>query len=160
MAKLNLRPLDRRSHGRGNMDVYDVLAIPTFCHALQTRKRRANNHQPLAAVPGYQSTKWRNPMSSLRTALIASVMTLAFGAPAFAQNIMMEIADRGGIIVDSHGKVERFSGSERAQAMMKKYGHPVKAGTIFYMSGGTLYMAQDRRMAGGVSLREALVRSF
>ena len=99
-------------------------------------------------------------MFSFRTALIASVVTLGFGVPAFAQNVMMEIADRGGIVVGSSGKVERFSGSEGSLAMMKKYGHPVKAGTIFYMSGGTLYMAEDRRMANGQSLREMLVRAF
>jgi hypothetical protein len=41
--------------------------------------------------------------------------------------------------------------------MMMKYARPVKSGTLFYMSGGTLYMVQDRRMAGGQSLHDMLV---
>ena len=98
-------------------------------------------------------------MLSLRTAFIASVVTLAFAAPAFAQNIMMEIQDRGGIIVGADGKVTRFSANDKGHAMMMKYAHPVKAGTIFYMSHGTLYMSQDRTLSTGESLREMLIRS-
>jgi hypothetical protein len=99
-------------------------------------------------------------MLSFRTALVASAITLALGMPAFAQDIMMEIRDRGGIIVEPSGKVMRMTLNDKSHAMMMKYGHPVKAGTIFFMSGGALYVAQDRMMSNGVSLREMLIRSF
>jgi hypothetical protein len=99
-------------------------------------------------------------MLSFRTALIASAVTLGLGMPAFAQDIMMEIKDRGGIIVEPSGKVMRMTLNDKGHAMMMKYGHPVKAGTIFFMNGGRLYMAQDRTMSNGVSLREMLIRTF
>ena len=46
----------------------------------------------------------------------------------------------------------------KSTAMMMKYAKPVQAGTIFFRSGRTLYMAQDRKMADGRLLFEVMRR--
>jgi hypothetical protein len=89
-----------------------------------------------------------NDMLSFRTTLVAAAMTLSVAAPAFAQNISMELSDRQAMMITSSGKVMRMDVGGRGHQMMMKYGHPVKAGTIFYMSGGRLYMTSDRPMSG------------
>ena len=97
-------------------------------------------------------------MTLLRSTLIAAAMTVASIAPSFAQNIQLELSDRQALMVNAAGKVSKMSVNEAGHRMMMKYARPVKAGTLFgYMSGGTLYMVQDRRMAGGQSLHDMLV---
>jgi hypothetical protein len=96
-------------------------------------------------------------MTLLRSTLIAAAMTVASIAPSFAQNIQLELSDRQALMVNAAGKVSKMSLNEAGHRMMMKYARPVRAGTLFYMSGGTLYMVQDRRMAGGQSLHDMLV---
>jgi hypothetical protein len=50
--------------------------------------------------------------------------------------------------------------SDAGDKMMMRYGQPVKAGTIFYMSGGKLYMTSDRSMHDGKMLHDMLVQTF
>jgi hypothetical protein len=96
-------------------------------------------------------------MTPLRKIIFATAAICALATPSFAQNIQMELSDRQALMIDSHGKVSKMSLNASGHRMMMKYARPVKAGTFFYMSGGTLYMVQDRRMAGGHSLRDMLV---
>ena len=95
-------------------------------------------------------------MTTFRTALLASVITCACAAPSFAQNISMELSDRQAMMITPSGKVMRMDVSAAGHKMMMKYGHPVKAGTIFYMSGGKLYMAADRHMGSRGMLVDAI----
>jgi hypothetical protein len=78
----------------------------------------------------------------------ATAVTLSLAAPAFAQNISMELSDRQAMMITPSGQVMRMDVSATGHKMMMKYGHPVKAGTIFYMSGGQLYMAENRHTTG------------
>jgi hypothetical protein len=98
-------------------------------------------------------------MTSLRNVILASAVTCAFVTPAFAQNIALELSDRQAMMIDTGGKVSKMSLNDAGHRMMMKYAKPVKAGTIFYMSGGTLYMVQDRRMSNGEMLREMLIHA-
>src|SRR5215467_14000488 len=98
-------------------------------------------------------------MTLLRNVILASAVTCAFATPVFAQNYALELSDRQAMMIDTSGKVSRMSLNDAGHRMMMKYAKPVKAGTIFYMSGGTLYMVQDRRMAGGEMLREMLIHA-
>jgi hypothetical protein len=76
--------------------------------------------------------------------IATTAVTLSFAAPAFAQNISMELSDRQAMMITPSGKVMRMDVSATGHNMMMKYGHRVQAGTIFYMSGGQLYMAVNR----------------
>jgi hypothetical protein len=96
-------------------------------------------------------------MTLFRKFIFATAMTCAFVVPSLAQNISMELSDRQAIMIDTGGKVSRMSVNDAGHRMLMKYGKPVKAGTFFYMSHGTLYMVQDRRMAGGQSFHDMLV---
>jgi hypothetical protein len=87
-------------------------------------------------------------MHLLHKVVAATALTLSLAAPAFAQNISMELSDRQAMMVTPSGKIMRMDVSTSGHKMMMKYGHPVKAGTIFYMSGGQLYMAIDRHVDG------------
>ena len=99
-------------------------------------------------------------MLSLRLVLAATAVTFALGAPAFAQNISLELSDRQGIMIDTRGHVSRLNVGPRGHAMIMKHAAPVQAGTIFYMSGGKLYMTRDRKMTGGQMLHDVLVQAL
>ena len=88
-------------------------------------------------------------MISLRTVVFAAAVAGAFVTPSLAQNISMELSDRQALMIDTGGKISKMNVTDAGHKMMMKYGHPVKAGTIFYMSGGTLYMATNRPVSGG-----------
>jgi hypothetical protein len=88
-------------------------------------------------------------MNAIRNITFASAVTCAFVTPSFAQNFSLELSDRQALMIDAAGKVSKMTVTDAGHKMMMKYGHPVKAGTIFYMAGGTLYMATNRPMSGG-----------
>ena len=96
-------------------------------------------------------------MTSFRTIIFATAAICALATPSFAQNIQMELSDRQALMIDAYGKVSKMSLNDAGHRMMMKHAKAVKAGTFFYMSGGTLYMVQDRTMEGGKSLRDMLV---
>jgi hypothetical protein len=88
-------------------------------------------------------------MSTVRNVILATATVCALATPAFAQNISMELSDRQAMYIDASGKVSRMDVSASGHRMMMRYGKPVSAGTIFYMSGGKLYMAMNRHMSSG-----------
>ena len=90
-------------------------------------------------------------MTTIRNLLAASVVAMAFATPAFAQG-GGELETGRFMYVGMDGKMTTVTANAKSTAMMMKYAKPVKAGTIFFRSGGTLYMAQDRKMTGGVML--------
>ena len=92
-------------------------------------------------------------MTSIRNLLAASVVAVAFVTPAFAQGGGGGELETGRFMyVGMDGKMTTITANAKSTAMMMRYAKPVKAGTIFFRSGGTLYMAQDRMMPGGVML--------
>jgi hypothetical protein len=98
-------------------------------------------------------------MTKLRSVIAAAAVTLALAAPAFAQNISLELSDRQAMMIDTGGRVSRMDVGASGHKTIMRYATPVHAGTIFYMSGGKLYMAQDRPMTGGRSLHDLLVQT-
>jgi hypothetical protein len=88
-------------------------------------------------------------MNILRNVLLTTATVFALATPALAQNISMELSDRQAMYVDASGKVSRMDVSASGHKMMMRYARPVSAGTIFYMSGGKLYMAMNRPTSGG-----------
>jgi hypothetical protein len=89
-------------------------------------------------------------MFSLRSMLAAAAVTLALGAPAFAQNISLELSDRlgiQGIMPNAVGPVSRPNG----HTIVMKYTGRVET-SVFYRSNGPLYATRDGR--------EQLVRAF
>jgi hypothetical protein len=89
-----------------------------------------------------------NHMHSLRTVFAATALTLGLAAPAFAQNISMELSDRQAMMITPSGQMMRMSVGAGGHKWMMKNATPVRAGTIFYMSGGKLYMAWNRPING------------
>jgi hypothetical protein len=98
-------------------------------------------------------------MIRLRSIVAATAVTFALAAPAIAQNISLELSDRQAMMIDTGGRVSRMDVGAKGHKMLMKYAHPLHAGTIFYMSGGKLYMAQDRPMNGKM-LHDLLVQTF
>src|SRR5262249_23609886 len=99
-------------------------------------------------------------MLSLRSVLAAAAVTFALGAPAFAQNISMELSDRQAIMIDTAGHVSRMNGGPKGHAKIVKNATRVPAGTIFYLRGGKLYMTRDRKMTDGQMLHDVLVQTL
>src|SRR5262245_63435282 len=92
-------------------------------------------------------------MKTIRNVLAASVVALAFATPAFAQGGGGGELEAGRyMFVGADGKMTYMNATTKSTAMMMKYAKPVKASTIFLRSNGTLYMVQDRKMAGDVML--------
>ena len=100
------------------------------------------------------------PTGKLRAAINLGNMVLAQKDPAHGEprgitaDLARELARRLGlplelVTFDAAGKVSKMTVTDSGHKMMMKYGHPVKAGTIFYMAAGTLYMATNRPMSGG-----------
>ena len=98
-------------------------------------------------------------MFSVHKTFAAAALTVGLAAPAFAQNISMELSDRQAMMITPSGKVMRMNVGTSGHGMMMKHGQPVQAGAIFYMSGGKLYMAWDRPMHAGKMFRDELVEA-
>jgi hypothetical protein len=92
-----------------------------------------------------------------KTAALAAATTLALASGALAQDAM-EMHDRTAFVfrnsVKSHPLVLQLSDAQHAMVM--KYAKPLKAGTMVFMSGGQLYLLQDRRMAKGKMMFDGL----
>jgi len=90
-------------------------------------------------------------MLSLRSVLAATAVTFALGAPAFAQNILLELSDRLGtqaIAVDTTTSVSHLS--SKRHVIMKQAGR---------IETSIVYRSNDPRYAS-VDGREQLVRTF
>lgn len=94
-------------------------------------------------------------MTMLRSLLLTSAVVVACASPALAQveeqNVLRENAM---MYVDSLGKMSQWRAGQGSHARMMRVGRPVPAGTIFYRSGGRLYMAMNKKMTGGKWLVE------
>ena len=92
-------------------------------------------------------------MTIARNALLTAAVVLAGAtsgaAPTLAQEGMNALAELQMMYLDQQGQMSRWRAGKGSHQRMMRVGKPVPAGTIFYRSGGKLYMAQNKRMAGG-----------
>ena len=90
-------------------------------------------------------------MSFIKTAVVASGMSLALLTSALAQGAggglePWDIRDRSAYIVMMDGKMMRMSVGDKGMAMLMKTARKVPRGTVFVMSGGQLYMVNAAKM--------------
>jgi len=94
-----------------------------------------------------------NVMTIVRNALLTAAVALACAAPGatptLAQEGMNPIAELQMMYVDQQGRMSKWNAGKGSHQRMMRVGKPVAAGTIFYRSGGKLYMAQNRRATNG-----------
>lgn len=94
-----------------------------------------------------------------RTSLaVTALMSLAFAAPALAQDNMM-MKDNMGMMM-SNGQMSMMS-TPMDKAMMDtamKSAQPVPDNTIFFMFGGKMYMVQDMKMENGMMMSEGMMK--
>jgi len=95
-------------------------------------------------------------MRSLQTVFAATAITVGLAAPAFAQNIAMELTDRQAMMITTSGHVMRMKVGAHGHKWMMQNAKQVDAGTIFYMSGGKLYMTWNRAHLTGPALADQL----
>lgn len=92
-------------------------------------------------------------MTTVRKAFLTAAVVLACATPGatptLAQEGMNALAELQMMYLDQQGKMSRWNAGKGSHARMMRVGKPVPAGTIFYRRGGKLYMAQNKRMAGG-----------
>jgi hypothetical protein len=88
-------------------------------------------------------------MTTVRNALLTSAVVLACATPTLAQEGMNPLAELQMMYLDQQGQMSRWRAGRGSHERMMRVGKPVPAGTIFYRSGGKLYMAQNRRAPNG-----------
>jgi hypothetical protein len=81
-------------------------------------------------------------MSLFKTGIAASGIVLALVSSAFAQGALGTA-----IVVDRSGNAKSVQVNERGHGMMMRHAHPLRPGTIVFMSGGHLYMTRSMAMA-------------
>lgn len=81
---------------------------------------------------------------------VASIVALSCVVPALAQE-ENTLAERN-VYLFMNGKMVQMHATDATHAMIMKEFKPAPAGVMFYVSGGKLYMAQDRKMSGGKML--------
>ncbi len=79
--------------------------------------------------------------------LLASALAISFAAPVFAQE-ETALAERN-VYLFMNGKMVHMHVSDTNHTMIMSEFKPLPAGTMIYVSGGKLYMAQDRKMSSG-----------
>jgi hypothetical protein len=96
-------------------------------------------------------------MKTLGRVFVAAAALCVYAVPVSAQDAW-DIKDRMSFFVMPDGKVVRMTNpvGTRGHTELMKSGREVKAGTIFYMTGGKLYMAQDTKMPSGMMLMDAI----
>lgn len=95
-----------------------------------------------------------------RTSLAAiALMSLAFAAPALAQDNMM-MKDNMGMMMSPKGEMTMMSTpmDQATMDMAMKNAQPVPEGTIFFMSGGKMYMVQDMKMENGMMMSDGMMK--
>ena len=98
-------------------------------------------------------------MTTLKTLLAISAITVALAAPAAAQQGIV-IPNGSLLMVDSSGKATVTQAGKMAHDMMRRSGKQVGAGHILYMDGGRLYAMADKKMAGGKMLSTMFLENF
>ena len=99
-------------------------------------------------------------MKNLSKLLAAGLVTLAFAGPALAQFAggapeTQTLAERN-VYLFVDGKMVRMAAGDTTHAMIMKEFKPMKAGTMIYVSGGRLYMAEDKKMGSGKMLHHEI----
>jgi hypothetical protein len=96
-------------------------------------------------------------MKTLARVTVAAAALCMYAVPASAQDAW-DVKDRMSFFVMPDGKVIRMTTpvGTRGHTELMKSGREVKAGTIFYMTGGKLYMAEDTKMPNGMMLMDAI----
>jgi hypothetical protein len=94
--------------------------------------------------------------------LIASL--LAFGAAGAASaQVSSEhsaVEERNVYLFTPDGRMIRMRANDDTHAMIMKSFKPVASGTIFYRSGGKLYMATDTKLDTGKMMHEAIFGTY
>jgi hypothetical protein len=98
-------------------------------------------------------------MNALKMLLAISAVTVAFAAPAMAQNMgqLSSFPPDSALIINSAGRTTMIKPGRSAHAMIMRHARPVGAGVILFRSGGRLYMAHDQKMPGGHMLSEMIM---
>ncbi len=96
-------------------------------------------------------------MKPLGRVIVVAAALCAYAIPASAQDAW-DVKDRMSFFVMPDGKVVRMTTpvGTRGHTELMRSGREVKAGTIFYMTGGKLYMAEDTKMPSGMMLMDAI----
>ena len=96
-------------------------------------------------------------MKTLGKVMVAVAALCVYAVPASAQDAW-DLRDRMSFFVMPDGKVIRMTTpvGTRGHTELMNRGREVKTGTIFYMSGGKLYMAEDSKMPSGMMLMDAI----
>ncbi len=86
-------------------------------------------------------------MSIASKFLLTSLLALSFAAPALAQE-ESTLAERN-VYLFMNGKMIHTAVNDTTHAMIMQHFKPLKGGTMIYVSGGKLYMAEDAKMPSG-----------
>lgn len=93
-------------------------------------------------------------MSKTLSLLFAT--TCAFSAPAFAQDMMMK--DGTIMMMMPDGRMSSMPMSDKMMSdMMMKDGKVMGASQIMMMSGGKIYMMEDKKMSDGKMMSEHMM---
>ena len=96
-------------------------------------------------------------MSNIRTLTIAAVAAFALATPALAQDEMM-MQNNGAMMISPTGQMMMTESMDKSMIKMAmKSAAEVEDGTIFFMSGGKLYMVKDMKMENGKMMSEGMM---
>lgn len=94
-------------------------------------------------------------MKHLKPAAFALLGALAFAAPAFAAGEGVMMKNDTGMIMGMDGRMTTVPMEDKAMStMFMKEGRVVGSNQVFMMSGGKIYMMEDRKMPDGRWLSE------
>ena len=94
-------------------------------------------------------------MKIFKPAMFALLAAFAMAAPAHAQMENEKLGNNTYFVVMPDGRTVKMEAKDKmTMDMMMKEGKPVAAGQIFFMSGGKLYMMEDKKMSDGKMLFE------
>lgn len=96
-------------------------------------------------------------MTAIRSLTLAAFASFALAAPALAQDTMM-MKDNGAMMMSPTGEMMMTETMDSAMMeMAMKTATAVEDGTIFFMSGGKLYMVEDAKMEDGRMMSEGMM---
>lgn len=93
-------------------------------------------------------------MSVASKLLLASALAVSLAAPALAQeqNTLLE----RNVYLFTNGKMIHTTVNDATHSMIMQHFKPLKDGTMIYVSGGHLYMAEDAKMPDGKMMSAAI----
>ena len=95
-------------------------------------------------------------MSASKTFALFFVAACAFTAPAFAEDMMMK--DGTMMMVMPDGKMMNMPASDKTMSdMMMKDGKVMSGTHIMMMSGGKMYMMDDKKMSDGKMMSDHMM---